>query len=201
MDRIWGVVSEPDSFFTNDVIINLFSTFLAPFGQYHPYSCMPTALVEIIGHPPPDWEFIEHVVKKLVIKWNTKSRKRWREEPLPPPVERKVRKALPPVLPKAMPKAKPPDRPGPQPPPGRQPPSRIGPRGSIARSMSCMAGKQHPDCKAEGCIGSPLSRLVTHLERGKYGETYCEPCWCSFVRRNPALEGVFADKVRADTQG
>ena len=69
MDRIWGVVSEPDSFFTNDVIINLFSTFLAPFGQYHPYSCMPTALIENVGHPPPEWPFIEHAAEKLVTKW------------------------------------------------------------------------------------------------------------------------------------
>eukprot|EP00929_Paragymnodinium_shiwhaense_P071069 TRINITY_DN36102_c0_g1_i1.p1 TRINITY_DN36102_c0_g1~~TRINITY_DN36102_c0_g1_i1.p1 ORF type:complete len:484 (-),score=76.35 TRINITY_DN36102_c0_g1_i1:158-1609(-) len=60
------------------------------------------------------------------------------------------------------------------------------------------AGLGHASCTSrDECIGSPQSRLVQHLvvHAPETGDVYCEPCWCTFVRRNPNLEGTFLEEV------
>ena len=192
--RAWGCLNDPEEAFTTDVITDVFRTFLAPFGRNHPYSCMPTALIEAAGHPPPDWPFIESAAEKFNSKWAAKSRKKRRR------IEEVVEVA------RTEPTAK-----------VQRVGQRGGPvakgnvrsssaeqsqsmsKGTVSRSTAaiakCLAGSRHPQCTSEGdCIGSSMSRLVRHLVSAKtLGDTYCEPCWCTFVRRNPKLNGVFID--------
>jgi len=50
----------------------------------------------------------------------------------------------------------------------------------------------HPRCTSEeDCIGTPDSQLVQHILNGEAGDIYCEPCWNSFSRRNPTLQGKY----------
>ena len=145
---------------------------------------MPTALIETVGHPPLEWQFIRHAAEILIAKWNAKKRKRHRniEEDVPPQPA-KAKQRLPDV---ATALARP---------SGMAVERSSTPRGSISSPTTslCLAVIRHPDCTSEeGCIGDPMSRLVRHVvDKDTFGDIYCEPCWRTFVYRKSSLKGVF----------
>merc|ERR1711933_439781 len=55
MNRAWVSLEDAESVLTEESVTELFLYTVAPFGQDHPYSCIPFALCASIGIPPPDW--------------------------------------------------------------------------------------------------------------------------------------------------
>merc|ERR1712187_727340 len=190
MNRAWVSIENAEGILTQESVSELFLCTVAPFGQDHPYSCIPFALCSSIGIPPPDWQFIHVASTELFHQWNNggPGRKRrktgaatYEEQPAPPVQPPKT---------KAHNNGKPSFKPG-----GKEGGNtgRFG-RGSVGMAQ-CEAGRGPPECTSqEDCIGGPSSRLVRHRISGREaGDIYCEPCWCTFVRRNPQLQGDFLD--------
>jgi hypothetical protein len=194
LTRAWGGIENPEEVFNEEAVGDFFLRMVAPFGQDDPYSCIPGVLVEGIGIPPADWPFIREVVSELLVKWKGGSSME------PSKKRRKIQDTFSAFgnASKAAGKARPnvekaiftPSRKGPS---SRTPAGGEGKgRGSVAMA-TCEAGRGHPDCTSgEDCIGAPMSRLVQHMvSENQGGDIYCEPCWCTFVRRNPRLNGIF----------
>eukprot|EP00929_Paragymnodinium_shiwhaense_P112910 TRINITY_DN8117_c0_g1_i2.p1 TRINITY_DN8117_c0_g1~~TRINITY_DN8117_c0_g1_i2.p1 ORF type:complete len:536 (+),score=185.28 TRINITY_DN8117_c0_g1_i2:145-1752(+) len=77
-------------------------------------------------------------------------------------------------------------------------PGSVGAAAKAAAKAGSGFGQGHSECRSEeDCIGSPQSRLVQHVvpDNPDGGDCYCEPCWCTFVRRNPDLEGSYLDEA------
>lgn len=195
--RVWGV-ENAEQLFNQDTVTELFLRLVAPFGPDHPYSCIPKVLVETIGTPPPDWPYIEIGVQELFSEWGQpgggsgsgESSKKRRKTSAQSDygqvdVSAKARangKQL--YKPSAKTGAV----------AAKMPPGSIGRASKHGDSGQCEAGRGCGGCTSqEDCIGSPQSRLVQHLLAGEEGDIYCEPCWCTFVRRNPQLQGVFLE--------
>jgi len=69
MSRAWSALDKVQSILTRDLASNLFQSLIAPFGGENPFSCIPGALTERIGRPPPDWAFITKAVTELFDGW------------------------------------------------------------------------------------------------------------------------------------
>lgn len=52
-------------------VVMLFQELLAPFGEEHPFSCVPGVLSQSIGRPPRDWEFLQEAVGEFFLNWNS----------------------------------------------------------------------------------------------------------------------------------
>lgn len=55
----------PDTPLTPKSVVALFQGLLAPFGEDHPFSCVPPSLTERIGRPPREWPVLQDAVRRL----------------------------------------------------------------------------------------------------------------------------------------
>mmetsp|Transcript_26009 Transcript_26009/g.72660 ORF Transcript_26009/g.72660 Transcript_26009/m.72660 type:complete len:462 (-) Transcript_26009:88-1473(-) len=192
VSRAWVSLDQAESVLTLDSVTDLFLRFVVPFGEGHPFSCMPSVLIQNIGIPPGNWPFVEQVVREYFQVWRGGAKKRRRTaggngdgSPFDAFGGGAGAHAAPGQ------KAGRNNRGGCRPSTWTPQPSK---KGNGAAQGGGGRGRGHPDCTSqEDCIGKPKNKLVRHLLAGEEGDIYCEPCWCTFVRRNPTLEGVFVD--------
>lgn len=177
MKRAWNSVEESEKNLNPSTVSRLFQNLLAPFGEDHQFSCVPTVLTEHIGPPPRKWAFVSKSVKELFDKWR-------RDASTPAAKRRKTsggseapQKQVSPVRP--IKEAVEDDG------------GEDGMSGDAEGDVEGDEGAEgHPACTSqEDCIGTPDSRLVRHLLNGKRGDVYCKKCWESFLQANPTLEG------------
>eukprot|EP00437_Effrenium_voratum_P030496 CAMPEP_0181417138 /NCGR_PEP_ID=MMETSP1110-20121109/10886_1 /TAXON_ID=174948 /ORGANISM="Symbiodinium sp., Strain CCMP421" /LENGTH=451 /DNA_ID=CAMNT_0023540079 /DNA_START=1 /DNA_END=1355 /DNA_ORIENTATION=- len=68
--KAWQAV-EQGNLLNEDSLVMLFQELLAPFGEEHPFSCVPAVLTQSIGRPPRDWEFLPEAVRQFFQNWNS----------------------------------------------------------------------------------------------------------------------------------
>merc|ERR1711982_128776 len=73
MNRAWGSIDQCGEKLSEGNVARLFQNLVAPFGDDHPFSCIPGALTEKIGRPPRDWAYIRQAVKNLFSSWQRHS--------------------------------------------------------------------------------------------------------------------------------
>jgi len=69
ISRAWQSIDNSGVAITEELVLNLFQNLIAPFGEDHPFSCVPTALTESIGRPPHDWPFMKKTAKTMFESW------------------------------------------------------------------------------------------------------------------------------------
>lgn len=69
MGRAWQAIDQSDRLLTHETVVRLFQNLVAPFGEDHPFSCVPAALTKRIGRPPRDWPFIWTEARRLCLSW------------------------------------------------------------------------------------------------------------------------------------
>merc|ERR1719507_1841328 len=69
MGRALQAIDYGDRTLTVDVVHRLFQNLIAPFGEDHPYSCVPPKLTEGIGRPSSSWPFLRQSVVQLFRSW------------------------------------------------------------------------------------------------------------------------------------
>ncbi|CAK0885034.1 unnamed protein product, partial [Prorocentrum cordatum] len=69
MHKAWQAIHGSEQLLTLDSLLRLFGSLLAPFGEDHPFSCVPTELTERIGRPPRDWPHVARVARQLLASW------------------------------------------------------------------------------------------------------------------------------------
>lgn len=74
LSRCWSMTENAECIWSRDIVENLFTSLIAPFGKENPFSCIPSELTQKIGRPPLDWPFIPQVVKELFRQWNNRQR-------------------------------------------------------------------------------------------------------------------------------
>lgn len=60
---------ESGSQLSQETVVQLFQRLIAPFGEGHPFSCVPPVLTQSIGRPPRTWPFLEQAVQSLEASW------------------------------------------------------------------------------------------------------------------------------------
>mmetsp|Transcript_27090 Transcript_27090/g.59011 ORF Transcript_27090/g.59011 Transcript_27090/m.59011 type:complete len:118 (+) Transcript_27090:3-356(+) len=55
---------------TLEAVVRLFQNLVAPYGEDHPFSCVPALLTQKIGRPPRSWPFLRRVAKQLLRSWH-----------------------------------------------------------------------------------------------------------------------------------
>lgn len=218
MARAWSAVENPQQTLSTSKVVALFQKLVAPFGDDHGFSCIPTVLTEKLGGPPPaDWEYIDLVVEQLFATWK-------QESSVPSSSSRKRKPRSSAAAASSVEDAEMEDLP----PPAAAKATRHSYEGSkssrtegafnVFGSSSRRAsppehrikaeviddegdtggdppeGGGHPDCTSvEDCIGSRRDNLVRHMLADEQGDMYCETCWESFLDQNPHLEGIWED--------
>ena len=69
MRRAWSSIEGSERIITLQSVITLFRKLVAPFGDDHPFSCVPANLIDNIGKPPKNWAFIKHTVSNMFMVW------------------------------------------------------------------------------------------------------------------------------------
>lgn len=75
MGKAWSTLETAGDLMTLDNLVWLFQDLVAPFGEEHPFSCVPAALTLSIGRPPRDWPFLTSAVRQFLADWNGQSSK------------------------------------------------------------------------------------------------------------------------------
>ncbi len=70
MGKAWQAI-EQGGLMNPESVVMLFQELLAPFGEEHPFSCVPGVLSQSIGRPPRDWEFLQEAVREFFVNWNS----------------------------------------------------------------------------------------------------------------------------------
>lgn len=70
MGKAWQAI-EQGGLMNPESVVMLFQELLAPFGEEHPFSCVPGVLSQSIGRPPRDWEFLQEAVGEFFLNWNS----------------------------------------------------------------------------------------------------------------------------------
>jgi len=70
MGKVWQA-AEQGGLMNQESMAMLFQELLAPFGEEHPFSCVPGVLTQSIGRPPRDWEFLQEAVREFFLNWNS----------------------------------------------------------------------------------------------------------------------------------
>mmetsp|Transcript_58764 Transcript_58764/g.93305 ORF Transcript_58764/g.93305 Transcript_58764/m.93305 type:complete len:419 (+) Transcript_58764:119-1375(+) len=198
MQRAWSAVDsslEPaDRKFNESNVKRLFGHLVRPFGDNHPYSCLPEMWFGQGGAPARSWPYIGQCVHNMFLSWEqeatsssskpAKKRKKKQAE-LPPEVhdmEEEDRISL-----------------------DDHEEAEMGLQQRLQHQQEDVGddeffedeprGEGNPNCTSEeDCVGSADDQIVQHLLKGgKPGDRYCIPCWCSFLEQNAALEGVYED--------
>lgn len=176
ISRAWVAIEQSQVGLNERTLKELLKHLITPFGEEHPYSCLPGAFIDRLGRPPADWAFIRTCVTELFRSWNGQSsgpaKKKRKTKNKNNTEEDEFAKAL---LPTGE--------------AGEEAATKFGAEPSAEDGTD--EGFGHPKCTSvDDCIGSPLHPLVRHVHNGKPGDIYCEPCWESFCQRNPNLKGV-----------
>merc|ERR1712194_756047 len=69
MSRAWQAIENSPKLLSQETIVRLFQHLLAPFGDEHPFSCVPAALTQRIGRPPRDWPYLWNEARRLCLSW------------------------------------------------------------------------------------------------------------------------------------
>merc|ERR1711879_768955 len=69
ISRAWQSIDNSGVTINEGLVEKLFQNLIAPFGEDHPFSCVPTALTESIGRPPHDWPFMRKAAKTMFESW------------------------------------------------------------------------------------------------------------------------------------
>jgi len=64
ISRVWSAVEGSDELNESNVM-RLMRNLVAPFGDSHPFSCIPPCLTRSIGRPPRHWHYIPWLVENL----------------------------------------------------------------------------------------------------------------------------------------
>ncbi|CAE7480030.1 unnamed protein product, partial [Symbiodinium pilosum] len=71
ISKSYSVLEQAEGNLMNeDSIVLLYQELLAPFGEEHPFSCIPAVLTQSIGRPPRDWDFLQEAVRQFFQTWN-----------------------------------------------------------------------------------------------------------------------------------
>merc|ERR1740124_1141958 len=73
MGRAWSSM-DSSALLSEATVCRLFQNLTAPFGDSHPFSCIPGGLTERIGRPPRTWEFLATCVQQLFRTWASETR-------------------------------------------------------------------------------------------------------------------------------
>lgn len=73
MSRAWSAM-ESSTLLSEATVCRLFHNLMAPFGDDHPFSCIPGGLTERIGRPPKTWDFITTCVQQVFRNWASEGR-------------------------------------------------------------------------------------------------------------------------------
>lgn len=65
MGRAWQALDNARELLSVENVVRLFQHLVAPFGEDHPFSCVPTALTQSIGRPPRNWLFLHQLARQL----------------------------------------------------------------------------------------------------------------------------------------
>jgi len=68
--KVWQA-AEQGGLMNAESMAMLFQELLAPFGEEHPFSCVPGVLTQTIGRPPRDWDFLQEAVREFFLNWNS----------------------------------------------------------------------------------------------------------------------------------
>lgn len=189
MQRCWGSFDSSERLITESSVTKLFERSVAPFGDNHPYTCIPQVFFPHGERPGRNWPYIRVATRKMFVAWerernapSSKRRKRGgggggdeenaaaevRPEPHPEVAEDEAACEQDHVS-------------------GDEDAisAADGPEGAEGGRDGCTS--------QEDCIGSADDRLIVHQLNGESGDVYCEACWQSFLEQNPSLPGVFQD--------
>lgn len=70
MGKAWSALETAGDLMSLDNLVWLFQDLVAPFGEDHPFSCVPAALTLSIGRPPRDWPFLTSALRQFLADWN-----------------------------------------------------------------------------------------------------------------------------------
>ncbi|CAE7376886.1 ASPH [Symbiodinium natans] len=71
VNKSYSVLEQAEGYLMNpDSVVQLFQELVAPFGEEHPFSCIPAVLTQSIGRPPKDWDFLQEAVRQFFLNWN-----------------------------------------------------------------------------------------------------------------------------------
>jgi len=206
MGRAWCSLEAVEMILTDTCVVRLFGALTAPYGDQHPYSCIPYCLTKGIGRPPRDWAFIGQTVEQLFDSWRAKATSRGdsgssrkgktecsaalvsvSKAPMEPMTcfahNAPVNKPFSPVKAEILPKREP------------SPAGSSNPKESFFDLKPEFERVQHPFCANAGdCIGHHQHRLIRHVvDHEKLGDVYCEQCWQYFLTLNHSLQGILED--------
>jgi len=187
MQRAWAAI-DGGATMNEEKVTQLFRNLVAPYGDKHPFSCIPGVLTERIGRPPREWQFIGQMVKELFEAWQqgistTKAAKRRKTESWQ---EWEYWNGGAPAVTNTHDSWAATNNGAHMVPPDS--------RDAVEVERPSAEPEGHPECTSEeDCIGKPSHRLVRHMLGSDPGDLYCEVCWDSFMGQNPRLEGMLIE--------
>eukprot|EP00928_Gymnodinium_smaydae_P062138 TRINITY_DN46067_c0_g1_i1.p1 TRINITY_DN46067_c0_g1~~TRINITY_DN46067_c0_g1_i1.p1 ORF type:complete len:396 (+),score=118.98 TRINITY_DN46067_c0_g1_i1:87-1274(+) len=198
ISRCWAAYENSPEVMSEANITRLFQAMLTPFGEEHPYTCVPLMLTERIGNPPRKWDFIGKDVRALLARWRGQVQS---QENAPAAKRRKKKGGAQAEVFDAFAAADPEldfDGDAPEEEGDEELPHGMAAAGEEeelpAAEEEEAEAEGHPECtSAEDCIGSLDAKLVRHLLNGGRGDVYCSVCWESFLLSNPTLEGEYEE--------
>lgn len=69
VDRAFQVIDDPQEV-TEETLLGLFENLVAPFGNDHPFSCIPAKITVKLGRPPQDWPVLRNAIAKNIEEYN-----------------------------------------------------------------------------------------------------------------------------------
>eukprot|EP00913_Durusdinium_trenchii_P007681 g7217.t1 len=193
MTRAWSAIEDAENVLQAQTVVRLFQNLIAPFGEGHEYTCIPSMLVEQIGRPPRNWKFLKTAVNKMFEDWrkvqdaSQPAKRRRKGGGVPEPAE--------PVEPRSPPAQEEEEVDVPEEEEEMNPPEEEelgehvnGVNGSAKdevledeeeeaelKDFAQVEDNGHPECtSANDCLGTPADGLVRHMIEGEDGDVYCE---------------------------
>jgi hypothetical protein len=180
--RAWHGTENASEVLCTENVAQLFTILVAPYGEEHPFTCIPGALIERIGRPPTGWAFVAQAAEEVLSHFGPDGHVGKRAN------VRRDRSGGHKSADWAHSKKKAAKNAG-----ASNDRQAAKPRGHIAVKRGA-AAVGHDSCTSEeDCIGHSTDRLIQHQLNGRAGDIYCESCWVSFVENNPSLEGDYID--------
>merc|ERR1712194_552024 len=85
MGRAWQSIENSPTLLTHEKIVELFERLIAPFGDDHPFSCVPFSLSKSLGRPPGNWPFLWNEARRLCLSWGQTAHAMMSNRTPPPP--------------------------------------------------------------------------------------------------------------------
>lgn len=204
MQRCWNSVENSERIVTERSVTKLFGNLVAPFGDDHPFSCIPNIFFPEGERPHRTWPYIRSAVRQMFESWA-------REQSAPSKKRRKTKRSVgsdEEAQEEALPERE-------EPPRRMEEEDKLGseeeaafeedveedamsPHEDEEPPLQGEGSEGHTECTSqEDCVGSMEDRLVQHILNGNPGDIYCKSCWTSFLEQNDGLEGIFEDNGEA----